>query len=86
MFHVNPDGGGDLAACSLYTLAECDRESHGLIFSQASKSKLNLFNKVYGCESIRRDLVKLGPDRIIASWKSNLESFRRDRMPFLLYQ
>jgi len=86
MFHVNPDGSGDLAACSLYTLAECDRESHGLIFSQASKSKLNLFNKVYGCESIRRDLVKLGPDRIIASWKSNLESFRRDRMPFLLYQ
>jgi len=86
MFHVNPVGGGNLAACSLYTLAECDRESHGLIFSQASKSKINLFNKVYGSESIRHDLVKLGPDRIIASWNSNIESFRRDRTPFLLYQ
>ncbi len=86
MFHVDPRGGGNLAACSLYTLAECDRESHGLIFSQSSRSKLNLFYKVYGSDSIRKDLASRGPDRIVASWNANLESFRRARAPFLLYQ
>ena len=85
IFHVNPNGGGDLAAAALYTLAECNKESRGLIFSQASKSKINLFNKVYGSDTIRRDLSTMGPDRIVASWRPFLNHFRSERQPYLLY-
>ena len=85
IFHANPNGGGDLAAAALYTLAECNKESRGLIFSQASKSKINLFNKVYGSDTIRRDLSTMGPDRIVASWRPFLNHFRSERQPYLLY-
>ena len=85
IFHANPNGGGDLAAAALYTLAECNKESRGLIFSQASKSKINLFNKVYGSDTIRRDLATRRPEQIVASWQPLLSKFRADRQPYLLY-
>jgi uncharacterized protein YbbC (DUF1343 family) len=85
IFHANPDGGGDLAATSLYTLAECNRESRGLIFSQASKTKINLFQKVYGSDAIRRLLATRKPEQIVASWQPFLARFRADRQPYLLY-
>ena len=85
IFHANPNGGGDLAAAALYTLAECNKESRGLIFSQASKSKINLFNKVYGSESIRHDLSTKRPEQIVASWQPFLAKFRSERQPYLLY-
>lgn len=85
LFEANPSGGGDLTAAALYTLAESNRQSHGLIFSKASKSMLNLFYKVYGSDTIRRDLATKGPDRIVASWRPFLERFRSERQPFLLY-
>lgn len=85
IFHANPNGGGDLAAAALYTLAECNKQSRGLIFSQASKSKINLFNKVYGSESIRRDLATKRPEQIVASWQPFLTHFRSERQPYLLY-
>ena len=56
-----------------------------MIFSQASKSKINLFNKVYGSDTIRRDLSTMGPDRIVASWRPFLNHFRSERQPYLLY-
>jgi len=85
IFHCNPEGGGDLAAAALYTLAECNRQSRGLIFSQASKTKLNLFAKVYGSEAIRRQLSTLRPEQIVASWQPFLSRFRSERQPYLLY-
>lgn len=85
IFHANPNGGGNLAAAALYTLAECNRESKGLIFSQASKSKINLFEKVYGSDTIRRELATRSPDQIVASWRPFLDRFRAERQPYLLY-
>jgi uncharacterized protein YbbC (DUF1343 family) len=85
IYHANPAGGGDLAAAALYTLAECNKESRGLIFTQASKSKINLFNKVYGSDTIRRDLALKRPEQIVASWKPFLDHFRSERQPYLLY-
>lgn len=85
IFHANPNGGGDLAAAALFTLAECNRQSRGLIFSQASKSKINLFNKVYGSDTIRRDLATKRPEQIVASWQPFLNRFRGERQPYLLY-
>jgi uncharacterized protein YbbC (DUF1343 family) len=85
IFHANPTGGGDLGAAALYTLAECNKESHGLIFSQASKSKINLFEKVYGSDTIRRELATQSPEAIVASWQPFLNRFRAERQPYLLY-
>lgn len=85
MFHANPAGGGDLCAAALYTLAESNRQSRGLIFTKASGSMLNLFYKVYGSDSIRRELAAKRPDQIVASWQPFLSRFRADRQPYLLY-
>jgi len=85
LFEANPAGGGDLTAAALYTLAECDKQSRGLIFTKAGKSMMNLFYKVYGSDTIRRDLATKGPDRIVASWRPFLEHFRAERQPYLLY-
>ena len=85
LFEANPSGAGDLTAAALYTLAESNRQSHGLIFSRASKSMMNLFYKVYGSDTIRRDLATKGPERIVASWRPFLERFRAERQPYLLY-
>ena len=85
IFHANPNGGGNLGAAALYTLAECNKESHGLIFTQASKSKINLFEKVYGSDTIRRELATRRPEQIVASWQPFLSRFRSERQPYLLY-
>jgi len=86
IFHVPADGRGNLCAASLFTLAACNQESHGAIFSRASGEKLNLFYKVYGSDTIRRELATKRPEQIIASWEPFLEQFRAERQPFLLYQ
>ncbi len=85
VFHANPDGGGDLCAAALYTLAECNRLSHGLIFTKANAGMMNLFYKVYGSDSIRRDLATKKPEQIVASWQPFLSRFRAERQPYLLY-
>ena len=85
LFEANPAGGGDLTAAALYTLAECDRQSRGLIFTKAGQGMMNLFYKVYGSDSIRRDLATKGPERIVASWQPFLSRFRAERQPDLLY-
>ena len=85
IFHANPAGGGDLCAAALYTLAESNKLSHGGIFSKASGSMMNLFYKVYGSDTIRRDLAVKRPEQIVASWQPFLTHFRAERQPFLLY-
>lgn len=86
IFHVNPQGGGNLCAASLYALAESNRESRGGIFSKAPADMLNLFYKVYGSSSIRHDLATKSPDKIVSSWQPFLNQFRAERATFLLYQ
>jgi len=85
IFHANPAGGGDLCAAALYTLAESNKLSRGGIFSKASASMMNLFYKVYGSDTIRRDLAVKRPEQIVASWQPFLTHFRAERQPFLLY-
>ncbi len=85
IFHANPEGGGDLCAAALYTLAESNRLSRGGIFSKAPSSMMTLFYKVYGSDTIRRDLATKRPEQIVASWQPFLAYFRAERQPFLLY-
>jgi uncharacterized protein YbbC (DUF1343 family) len=85
-FHANPEGGGNLCAAALYTLAESNRLSHGGVFAKSTASMMNLFYKVYGSDTIRHDLATKRPEQIIASWQPFLDYFRAEREPFLLYQ
>jgi len=86
IFHANPEGGGDLCAAALHTLAESNRLSRGGIFSKANGEMMNLFYKVYGSDTIRHDLASKTPSQIISSWQPFLSRFRSERQPFLLYQ
>ena len=85
-FHANPEGGGNLCAAALYTLAASNKLSHGGIFSKANAEMMNLFYKVYGSDTIRHDLATKKPEQIVASWQPFLACFRAERQPFLLYQ
>ncbi len=86
IFHANPEGGGNLCAAALYTLAISNKLSHGGVFSKANGEMMNLFYKVYGSDTIRRDLATKKPDQIVASWQPFLAQFRAEREPYLLYR
>lgn len=80
----NPDT--NLTAIGLYMLAEINRESHNSVFRRTSRSKLDIFFKVYGSSSIRSQLESgVSPEKIVASWQNNVASFRRGRAAYLLY-
>jgi uncharacterized protein YbbC (DUF1343 family) len=56
------------------------------MFRRSSASKLDIFYKVYGSQSIRAQIEnRKSPASIVASWKANEQEFRRERAPFLLY-
>ncbi len=51
-----------------------------------SGSQLSLFNKVYGSDSLRRDLMRgKSPASIVSSWSGFENSFRGKRQRYLLY-
>jgi uncharacterized protein YbbC (DUF1343 family) len=66
-------------------LAEMNRYSN--LFRRTPRSKLDIFYKVYGSASIRSQIERgVSPERIVASWQGNVQSFRREREPYLLYR
>ena len=83
--NINPRCGADLTALDVFMLAELNRQSGGKVLS-ISGDKLNLFNKVYGSESLYRDLRRgVPPAQIVAGWQRHNDSFRSRRQRFLLY-
>jgi uncharacterized protein YbbC (DUF1343 family) len=86
IYHASPEGRGNLCAAAIHTLAESNRLSRGAVFNKASATMMNLFYKVYGSDSVRRDLATKSPEQIIASWRPFLARFQAERQPFLLYE
>ena len=83
---MNPRNTTNLTALDVLLLAEINRLSGGKVVSRMSGSKLNLFNKVYGSESLNNDLRRGVPaNRIVARWQSFNQSFRSQRQRFPLY-
>jgi len=83
---INPRAGASLTALDVYMLAELNRMKGGAILNRMKGDQLSLFNKVYGSESLRRDLQRGVPaSRIVASWRGFEESFRGQRQKYLLY-
>ena len=83
---IEPNAPANLTALGVYMLAELNRTSGSTLFRRSSRSKLDLFFKVYGSASIRSQLERgVSPASIVASWRSNVASFRSERAPYLIY-
>ena len=84
--NISPRATADITALDVLLLAEINRLSGGKVIGRMSGSKLNLFNKVYGSESLYSDLRRGVPaNSIVARWQSYNQSFRSQRQSFLLY-
>jgi uncharacterized protein YbbC (DUF1343 family) len=83
---ISPHTQANLTGLGIYILAELDRASGSNLFRRSNHSKLDIFFKCYGSPLIRSQLERgLSPARIVASWQSNVASFRAARAPYLLY-
>ena len=84
--HMDPRNTTDLTALDVQLLSELNRQTGGKVVGRMSGSKLNLFHKVYGSESLHNDLRRGVPAHQITSrWQAANNSFRSQRQRFLLY-
>ncbi|MCW0218714.1 MAG: DUF1343 domain-containing protein [Prosthecobacter sp.] len=84
--NIHPRAQADLTALDVMLLGELNRLTSGKVLSRMSGSKLNLFHKVYGSESLYNNLRKgVSASQIIAGWSSWTHSFRSTRQRYLLY-
>jgi len=84
--NINPRNTTDLTALDVQLLAELNRLTGGKVVGRMSGSKMNLFHKVYGSESLYSDLRRGVPaHQITARWQGANNSFRSLRQRFLLY-
>jgi uncharacterized protein YbbC (DUF1343 family) len=83
---IEPHAPANLTALGIYMLAEMNRPARPDMFQRTSASKLDIFYKVYGSESIRAQ-VRQGASvgRIVGAWKPAVQDFRRERSLYLLY-
>lgn len=84
--NINPRATADLTALDVLMLAELNRLTGGKVLSRMSGSKLNLFHKVYGSESLYRDLRRgVSPMHLIAGWMKHNRAFMSERQRYLMY-
>ena len=83
---IHPHAQADLTALDVFMLAELNRQSGGRVLSSTTGSKLNLFHKVYGSESLYQNLRRgVPPSTIVAGWQRANDTFRARRQRYLLY-
>jgi len=86
LLRIEPKAPADLTALGIYMLAEINRTSGHALFRRSSRSKLNLFFKVYGSSSIRSQLERGVPvSSIVGAWRKDVDDFRSARAAYLLY-
>ena len=84
--NIDPHSPANITALDVFLLAEINRQSHGRVLGRMSGSQLSLFNKVYGSDSLRRDLMRgKSPGGIASSWRGFENSFRSKRQKYLQY-
>jgi uncharacterized protein YbbC (DUF1343 family) len=83
---IDPRTPANLTALDVYLVAGLHNQTRGAVLGRMSASQISLFNKVYGSDSLRRDLMRgVSPARIVASWKRFEEGFRAKRQQYLMY-
>ena len=86
VLHIEPKAPADLTALGVYMLAELNRTSGDAMFRRSSRSKLDLFFKVYGSATIRSQLERgVAVSSIVGSWKEDVTRFRGERSAYLIY-
>jgi uncharacterized protein YbbC (DUF1343 family) len=85
---IEPHAPVDLAGLNLIFIDAVNRRIGSRdLFVRTAASNKDVFYKVYGSTNIESDLPRgVAPAKIIASWQSGNESFRRERQPYLIYQ
>src|SRR5260370_15889157 len=83
---ISPDTRAKLTGLGIYIIRELNPPSCSNLFRRSNHRKRDIFFKCYGSPLIRSQLERgLSPARIVASWRSNVASFRAARAPNLLY-
>ncbi|MCB1230147.1 MAG: DUF1343 domain-containing protein [Verrucomicrobiae bacterium] len=85
---IDPRAPVDLAGLNLIFIDAVNRRIGSRnLFVRTTASNKDVFYKVYGSTSLESDLPRgVHPAKIIASWQSSNESFRRARQPYLIYE
>ena len=83
---LDPHAAGNLTALNIYMMVAMYKASNGQLFGKLPGQINADLRATYGSASLQR-LIEAGtaPDRIVDGWTSGVESFRRERQPFLLY-
>ena len=83
---IDPRGNTDLLALAVVLSSEVCRRTGNSPLRATNGDTRTLFHKVYGSDSLFRDLQNGRPvGSIIASWQPSLNSFRSARQGFLMY-
>jgi uncharacterized protein YbbC (DUF1343 family) len=83
---IDPHGQTDLCALGVLLVSEVCRRTGNAPLRATTGDTLNLFHKVYGSDSLFRDLSSGRPvPSIMASWQASLNGFRSARQRFLMY-
>jgi hypothetical protein len=83
---IDPRGNTDLVALAVLLTSEVVRRTGGAPLRASTGDTVTLFHKVWGSDSLWRDLHARRPAaRIIAGFQGYARSFAGSRQPFLLY-
>jgi len=84
--NIHPQAQADLTALDVRMLEALNRLTNGRAVARMGGDKLNLFNKVYGSETLYQTLRSGAPvGRLISGWSSYTNSFRSARQRHLMY-
>jgi uncharacterized protein YbbC (DUF1343 family) len=85
--HIDPRNSGNLTAINFQAIEILENEvDHFSTFGRTSFDQRDMFDKVSGNTTIRRQLVAGRPvSDIIHSWDSGIARWARERQPFLIY-
>ena len=84
--HLDARAAGNLTALNVYMLAAMYKAGGSKLFSKLSGGVNADLRSTYGSATLQR-LTEAGvaPAKIVEGWTAEVESFRRERQPFLLY-
>lgn len=83
---LDPRANTDLMALSKLLIHEVVRRTDGAPLRASTASNIDLFRKVYGSDALWTAMQNNTPWRdLVSSWTPSLETFKRERAPYLLY-
>jgi uncharacterized protein YbbC (DUF1343 family) len=84
---IDPRNAGNLSAISFQAIEILENSVGNFsAFSRTTSDQRQMFDKVTGSSTIRRDLIEGRPVRdIVRSWNSGVARWAQERLPYLIY-